>query len=142
MLAWRKTRFEHLVEYQKKYLIEKKPWRRSHIAMYKANWAKRTGAGRKSYLKNPSAYKANATARKKHVKLATPKWVDRGLKKQVAEFYKIAEELQWLSNEPLHVDHIVPLRGAEVCGLHVPWNLQVLPASENLTKSNKHETPQ
>ena len=69
----------------------------------------------------------------------TPPWLTKKHLEDIREFYILAQELQWLSDpmDPLQVDHIVPLQGEIVSGLHVPWNLQVLPKSLNCRKSNR-----
>jgi hypothetical protein len=51
----------------------------------------------------------------------------------------LAKELQWLSEDKLQVDHEIPLQGENISGLHVPWNLQVIPASKNQSKGNKYD---
>lgn len=66
--------------------------------------------------------------------LATPRWADH---EKIAEFYFAAEFLGMVTGEWYHVDHMVPLRNGAVCGLHNQFNLQILPALENLKKSNR-----
>lgn len=68
---------------------------------------------------------------------ATPDWLTQKDINEIKEFYELAQELSWLSESPLEVDHIIPLQGKNVSGLHVPWNLQILPKSMNLSKGNK-----
>ena len=68
---------------------------------------------------------------------ATPKWLTASHKLHIECKYSLAAMLSKHTAEQHHVDHIVPLNGKTVCGLHVPWNLQVLTAKENLSKSNK-----
>lgn len=61
---------------------------------------------------------------------ATPPWLNEAQLKEMANIYYTAGKTE-------HVDHIVPLKNPLVCGLHVPWNLQILDAKVNMTKSNK-----
>lgn len=67
-------------------------------------------------------------------RMAMPVWADRDA---IADFYKLARSASSLTGIQHHVDHIIPLQGELVCGLHVHWNLQVLTASENTAKKNR-----
>jgi hypothetical protein len=69
---------------------------------------------------------------------ATPNWLTQEHHDQIKLIYAHAKECELLTGDKYHVDHIVPLQGENVSGLHVPWNLQVLPADINIKKSNSY----
>lgn len=69
-------------------------------------------------------------------KQAIPSWLTDEMKNEIKQIYDLAAEL----GNCYQVDHIHPINGKLQCGLHVPWNLQILPASENLKKRNSHVT--
>ena len=68
---------------------------------------------------------------------ATPAWLTESHNLHIECKYSLAKMLSKETGIQYHVDHIVPLKSKIVCGLHVPWNLKVIPATENLRKSNK-----
>lgn len=67
---------------------------------------------------------------------ATPPWLSV---EQRADIQAIYFKARWMTNVTKvahHVDHIIPLKHPDCCGLHVPWNLTVIPADENIKKKN------
>lgn len=87
---------------------------------------------------NPQVRAAHAAKRRAYHKGATPVWLTEDQKSDIKSMYSLAKKLGEVFNIEYHVDHIVPLAGKDVCGLHVPWNLQILCASLNFAKGNKH----
>ena len=91
----------------------------------------------KDYVASNRHIKRNSDAKRRAIKLsAKPKWLTGDDLFAIKQFYYLAKLLESLTNLKYHVDHIVPLQGENVCGLHVPWNLQIITAQENLSKSN------
>ena len=68
---------------------------------------------------------------------AAPKWLDKNMQDQIANLFKIAKEMSSKTGIKYEVDHIIPLQGVNVSGLHVPWNLQVITRFENRSKHNR-----
>lgn len=66
----------------------------------------------------------------------TPKWLSKEQHEEMLSFYTAARWLTEKSGVKHNVDHVVPLHGVDVCGLHVPWNLQILTQRENIQKYN------
>jgi 5-methylcytosine-specific restriction endonuclease McrA len=72
-------------------------------------------------------------ARKLH---ATPKWLTELMILGMQELYSKSILMKELTGIPHEVDHIIPLQGKDVCGLHVPWNLRIITESANSSKTN------
>ncbi len=89
----------------------------------------------KSWRKNNMG-KVNAQNSKRRAsKLkATPSWADQD---QIKRIYVACAKISEQTGTKHHVDHIIPLQGENVCGLHVENNLAIIPAKMNLQKSNK-----
>jgi hypothetical protein len=90
------------------------------------------------YRHHRTRHNFNKRKRETKLKVATPNWSDTNA------MFEVYEECRKLNNEAgyikYHVDHEVPIKSSIVCGLHVPNNLQILLASENISKSNKFKS--
>lgn len=105
--------------------------------------AKRHSAARQAYNKkwmkvNGHRYRAANVARVSKYVIAkinaVPKWADL---QSIKSIYEEAAMVTKVTGIRQHVDHIIPLRGKTVCGLHVHTNLRIVPYYENCSKGNK-----
>ena len=114
----RAERYRDNPEYQKSYSKD-----------YGPLWDNRNRGKRRAITRNYQASKLNAT----------PPWITKEMLLDIEDFYIEAVNLTEKSGVIHHVDHIMPLQGEKSCGLHVPWNLQVMEATKNCSKGNRIE---
>lgn len=143
----------------KEYMAKYRQDHAERISQQKKEWAKnnqvhKAAMDRGYALANPEARQTArrnwqqrnpgvAAALKKQNKLTraqrVPAWLTEDEHWMIAQAYELAAQRTTVSGFSWHVDHRIPLKGRHVSGLHVPENLQVLPAIENLRKSNQFE---
>jgi hypothetical protein len=82
---------------------------------------------------DPEYYIKRELARRGSIKQMTPSWANKFF---ISEIYDLAKRRREITGINWDVDHIIPLKGKTVCGLHVETNLRVIPASENRRKWN------
>lgn len=102
-------------------------------------------AARDSYMvewRKSNKDKMQALSAKKRADILerTPKWLSQEHLDKIKVEYALAVWCSEVMNEQYQVDHIVPLRGKTVSGLHVPWNLRVITKKDNAEKSNKWQS--
>jgi len=113
------------------YHTNKEQYREAFLKFCELNPTYVSEYGKKYTQDNLDLYAFHASKRRACVKQATPKWLTSEHVHQIRQFFKQANELN------MQVDHIIPLQGKTVCGLNVPWNLQLLTRKDNRAKSNK-----
>ena len=129
---WDDKNKDHSNSYKKQCYAENESFRQARKD-YTKNYEKEN-RGLASFKLVKNSREASRRSRKLG---ATPIWLTKEQKSHITDFYWLAKDLEAISGQKYHVDHIVPLQGKQVCGLHVPWNLQVIPADINISKSNK-----
>lgn len=122
-------------------LKQAKIYRDSHkeeLKLWKKNNPEKVKAiAKRAYKKNPAKKHANTMKRYTNTLKRTPKWLTKDQHKEMEQFYIKSKELEKETGIKHNVDHIIPLQGKNVSGLHVPWNLQVITKLDNIKKNNK-----
>jgi hypothetical protein len=86
---------------------------------------------------NPGRTNAAKTKNRLERLLRVPAWLTEDDKWMIEQAYELAKLRTEMFGFQWHVDHIIPLKGKKVSGLHVPTNLQVIPWQENLRKGSR-----
>jgi len=136
---WAKQNKDKCSAYSKKWIAANKEQRKSIVKAWRDRNPEKVAAinakaGRKWAANNKGQRNASVRARVMAIRNRMPSWANR---KEIAAFYAEAQRMTVATGVPHEVDHIIPLQGQFVSGLHVPENLRVIPRSINRSKRNK-----
>lgn len=133
---WREANPDKKAEYERRYYQANKDKKSEYERQYREANPDKIAERQRRWREANRDKKAATQAKRRSAKLErTPAYADLGA---LEAFYALAKEMTEETGIPHHVDHIVPLQGDNVSGLHVSTNLQVIPAEDNLRKGNSY----
>jgi hypothetical protein len=137
---WTEEKSEHIKTYKVLHRAEND----EHIKSVKAQWYQDNKEEKKAYeadyrINNRGKHRADRRKYKAAKRNAVPPWLTKEQLKQIQRYYDAAHWATVILEELIVVDHVVPLQGKNIRGLHVPWNLQLLTEEENCRKGNKYD---
>lgn len=130
-------RKRHYAEYKREWFEKNKERVLNRITNWGKQNADRVLAAKRRYReRNPVVDRVNVVKRRAAKLCRTPMWADHNI---IKFFYATRAYISQETGQVWHVDHVVPLRGDKVSGLHTHHNLRVIPAVENMKKGNRFE---
>jgi hypothetical protein len=131
-------RREYNKQYKEKNTEKIKEEKRKWIQLDRARYPEKYREQQKEWRKNnpEKALKRDVYLRSRKTK-AMPNWLSEQDKFEIEMYYRLARSRSMFERQEFHVDHVLPLKGKTLSGLHVPWNLRVIPGEDNRRKSNK-----
>ena len=140
-LKWQQKNKEKVKKYSQKWISKNKERRKSIVLAWRKRNPEKVKAmnrkGGKKWAKDNKSSRNVITAKRRATLLnQTPEWADLD---KIKSFYREATRLTKETGIPHEVDHIIPLQGKTVRGLHIHNNLQIITRSKNRSKKNKTE---
>lgn len=126
-------------DYASEYKANIEHKRAQAMKYYYADVNKARQKQRERQKNNLPVFAANQAKRRSAQLQRTPKWITSEDLWLIKEVYALAAFRTKLFGFDWHVDHIIPLQGKTVSGLHTIQNLQVIPSTVNIAKHNKYE---
>lgn len=131
---------EQVLEQKKEYYKKNREEIRAKQSEYVSkNREKLLLANRQWRKNNPEKARANDVKNRYNRYQAIPPWLTDEQQREINAIYRKCKMITRETGIKHHVDHIIPINGRNVCGLHIPDNLQILTASENCSKKNSFE---
>jgi hypothetical protein len=120
---------EHYKANKQKYIDKANLWQAENIERKRQIKSKFKKRNRGAATADTAKYRADKDKR-------TPNWLTEFDHIHIKALYQLAAMRTRESGFPWHVDHVIPLRGKNVSGLHTPSNMRVIPGEENVRKNN------